>query len=67
MNLGAPEIEAAPAPLEKKKKKKNTTSEQYQNHIHGDKIDTVNTHIGSDYFLRLVQALSLKGDRVKQT
>ena len=30
-----------------KKTNKNTTSEQYQNHIHGDKIDTLNTHIGS--------------------
>ena len=30
-----------------KKTNKNTTSEQYQNLIHGDKIDTLNTHIGS--------------------
>jgi uncharacterized protein YxeA len=30
-----------------KKQSKNTTSEQHQNHIHGDKIDTLNTHICS--------------------
>jgi hypothetical protein len=30
-----------------KKQNKNTTLEQYQNQINGDKIDTLNTHIGS--------------------
>ena len=30
-----------------KKQNKNTTSEQYQNIINGDKIDTLNTHICS--------------------
>jgi hypothetical protein len=30
-----------------KKQNKNTTSEQNQNHINGDKIDTLNTHIDS--------------------
>ena len=50
-----------------KKQNKNTTSEQYQNQINGEKIDTMTRIQVADYFPSLVQALSLKSGRVKQT
>jgi hypothetical protein len=45
--LRAPRTDIINSKNNNKKQNKNTTSEQYQNQINGEQIDTLNTHIGS--------------------